>query len=510
MALIDVFREYKPFRNQTALLEREESLGVIWAYCQYLQINQFQMPNDIEVLRAFVDLKPRQQWIAEWQLEILAKEVILNSGAKGTKGLTLRKWDTLAEYINSLKKFEDKIAAAFGSGQNILIELIRIAHQQFIWQGSPPNSATSMRYFKIFNQAKIDAICVDRFGLTVQDIYLCGIGFMSIFLIHPATSIPFKSEIPSLPVEKLEKFLPFACRTLPEMKSILKSEQQYNESYAYAYSSLRAFPLIRMDYGGVDAIVCPLPTLLFWKITGGLYYELLGDPRFSQPFGDSFQRYVGDVVRRACPNTVVSLFPEEEYGPKKTRRRTVDWIVAEVGSAIFLECKAKRLSWGAKTSLNDLSPLEGDIESMATAVVQVYKTIVDYLDNQYPQYPFQADRNIYPTVVTLESWRMFGPAMLDRLLASVTEKIQAAEIPISWLTDMPYSVIAVEDLEAGMQIVNSVGIRDFFDGKVRDAEMRGWDWHGYMTHRYSKYFPLKKLFDAEYDRLFEAFGVTMR
>jgi hypothetical protein len=39
--------------------------------------------------------------------------------------------------------------------------------------------------------------------------------------------------------------------------------------------------------------------------------------------------------------------------------------------------------------------------------------------------------------------------------------------------------------------------------------MRGWDWHGYMTHRYSKYFPLKKLFDAEYDRLFEAFGVTI-
>jgi hypothetical protein len=505
MAPIDVFQEYKPFRNQVALLARDDGLAVIWAYCQYLQVNQFQMPNDIEVLKEFIDLKPRQQWIAEWQLEILAKEIILNSAAKSAKGLTLRKWSTLSEYINALKKFEQTISAEFGSSENILIELIRIAHQQFIWQGSPPNSATTMRYFKIFNQPKINEICLDQLGLTVQEFYLCGIGFMSIFLTHPATAVPFKSEIEKLPVAKLEQFIPFASKTLSEIKVALKSEQQYNASYAYAYSSLRAFPLIRMDYDGGDAIVCPLPTLLFWKITGGLYYELLNDPRFSQPFGDSFQQYTGEVVAKACPDPKITVLPEQEYGPKKTRKRTVDWIIVEEGSAIFLECKAKRLSWSAKTSLTDLGALEADIDYMAIAVVQVYKTIVDYLDNQYPQCPFQAGRNIYPTIVTLENWRMFGSAMLDRLSASVTEKLQAEALPTGWLTDMPYSVIAIEDLEAGMQIVNLVGIQDFYDGKLRDKEMQGWDWHVYMTHRYSEHFPLEKLFDDEHDRLFAEF-----
>jgi hypothetical protein len=237
MTSIDIFREYKPFRNKVIQLAREESLGVIWAYCQYLQITEFQIPSDIEVLRRFIDMKPRQQWIAEWQPEILAREIILNSGAKAEKGLTLRKWDTLAEYINSLKKFEDKISSAFGSPQNILVQLIRLAHQQFIWQGNPPNSATSMRYFRIFNQPNIDEICLRRVGLTVQDIYFCGIGFTSIFLAHPALTIPFKSEIPALPIEKLEKFLPFACKSLAEMKSALKSEQQYNEDYASRYDS---------------------------------------------------------------------------------------------------------------------------------------------------------------------------------------------------------------------------------------------------------------------------------
>jgi hypothetical protein len=48
---------------------------------------------------------------------------------------------------------------------------------------------------------------------------------------------------------------------------------------------------------------------------------------------------------------------------------------------------------------------------MATAVVQVYKTIIDYRANAYPHFPFKESRKIFPTVVTLEHWRMFGPHM---------------------------------------------------------------------------------------------------
>jgi hypothetical protein len=52
-------------------------------------------------------------------------------------------------------------------------------------------------------------------------------------------------------------------------------------------------------------------------------------------------------------------------------------------------------------------------------VVQVYKTIVDYQGGQYPHFAYEAERKIYPVIVTLENWRMFGPAMLDRLWSSV-------------------------------------------------------------------------------------------
>jgi hypothetical protein len=499
---MDVFAKYKPFRNKISLLARDDALRVIWAYCQYLQIDNFRIPNDIEVPKAFLTAAVPRGFIAEWELDLLAKEIVLNAGSTNSKGRTLRHSKTLGDIINTLKDLENEIYGCHESTGSILIELIRNAHRQFIWQGNPPNAATTIRCFKIFNRPKIVEICLDRLNLTVEEIYLCDMAFMGSFLSSPGVNVSFRSEIKQLPIEKIERFLAFTSKPLAELKAVLKAEQRYDADFAYAYNSLRAFPLIRMSFNQDEAFVCPLPTLLFWKMTGGLYYDLINDPRFSNPFGESFQEYVGQVLQRVITNPAMRILPEQEYGPNKARKRSVDWIISDVHSAVFLECKAKRLSWGAKASLNDLSQLEADIENMAAAVVQVYKTIADYQNSLYSHFEYRAERKIYPVIVTLENWRMFGSAMLDRLWNAVVHGLDAEAVPKDCIEKMPYTVLAIEELEVGGQIINSVGIADFFDGKLNDVEMRTWEWHGYMTRRFPTHFPARKPFDAEYEQLF--------
>ena len=139
---------------------------------------------------------------------------------------------------------------------------------------------------------------------------------------------------------------------------------------------------------------------------------------------------------------------------------------------------------------------------MAAAVVQSYKTLVDYENNQYPNFPAKEGRGIYLAVVTPENWRMFGPVMLNRLNDSVTAKLKEAGFPDDFTQERPYSILAIEELEAGLQIINSVGIAKFMDGKLKDPKMSQWDWQGYMTNSFSNYFPLKKLFAKEYDEIF--------
>jgi hypothetical protein len=297
---MDVFREYKPIRNKIALLSVEDALAVIWAYCQHLQVDNFRFPKEVEVADSYLKADFPQKWISEWELELLAKEVIINASAVASKSRTLRTWKTLSELINSLKGLENRIYGAVGSPQDVLVELIRIAHRQFIWQGNSPNSASIIRYFKIFNRPGIDAICEQKIGLNIWQIYMCGVASMGFFLDRPAIVIPFRSEIKALPVEFFDKFFAFTSKPLAQLKAQLKSEQRYDADFAYAYNSLRTCPLVRMSYQGADSYVCPLMTLLYWKFTGGLYYEFIGVQEFGNEFGDGFQNYVGEVVERAC------------------------------------------------------------------------------------------------------------------------------------------------------------------------------------------------------------------
>ena len=157
----------------------------------------------------------------------------------------------------------------------------------------------------------------------------------------------------------------------------MQTEQNYTEAFFYSYNPLRAYPIIYTTQGGVESLICPFPTLLIWRFTAGLYYELCDDSRFSNAFGASFQDYVGQVVRRTCVTDRFGIIPEQRYGQKKARKDTVDWIVSDNDVALFLECKAKRPSWGTKMALDDLTALEVDLGYIADAVVQLYKTIGD-------------------------------------------------------------------------------------------------------------------------------------
>lgn len=286
---MNAFSIYKPFRNLISTFGREDALRVLWAYINYMQMRRFELPSDIEVGAQFLNAPVPDVVIPPWQLELIAKEVLIHSGARSARGKTLREWRSLAKLMNELRELEDKLYALQGPGKNIMLELNRIAHRQFIWQAHPVKSTALMRYLKIFDTPQINEICRSQTGMSVQTIYLCGMCFLGHFFSSPAVALPINSEIKQLNDEDITKFVSFCSRPLNELREILKSEQVFDDRFAYAFNSLRGFPLIQMPWEGNEAIVCPILTLLFWKITGGLYYSLCKDKQF----GDAFEGLLG-------------------------------------------------------------------------------------------------------------------------------------------------------------------------------------------------------------------------
>ena len=61
---------------------------------------------------------------------------------------------------------------------------------------------------------------------------------------------------------------------------------------------------------------------------------------------------------------------------------------------------------------------------------------------------------------------------------------------------------SIDELEVGLQIMQSVGIKSFMEGKLGSTSMTFWDWHGYMSNAFSNVYPLQALFDDEYDATF--------
>ena len=496
--------DYRRFRNRLRRFGYRETLYVTWAYAQYLQIPNFQFPRDLQVDRRFLQLDVPQRWIAEWNVEHLAREIIIHGQEEPERGQSLRNWAALADTINALKNLDEEIYAAHAIQENILLELeVRTAHRQFIWQQQRPTSRWTIRYYKIFNTPAISRICSAATGPTIDEIYLIGMAFMGTFLRSPRT-LP-RIAIRGAGQDKLDAFLRFSSLPLAQLANRLRQEHALDAEFAYRYSSLRQFPLVHTRYQGRDEIACPVPTLLFWRITSGLYYELKDQPGFFAAFGPSFQSYAGDVLASRINHPEMRVLGEAEYHVGRQRKDTVDYFVTQMdGAALFVECKTMRLTWDSKAGITDLSALRRDILKLAKAVVQLYRTIHDYRQGLYPTLEFRPCRTIYPIVVTLEDWYFFGQTLGRMLAEEVSTLMQAINLPLAWLEEMPYSILSIDEFETASGIINQVGIQAFMDGKLRDPERRRWAYSAYYNDRYRPEIAnLPQLFADEYDAMFE-------
>ena len=92
------------FMRRVSLLTRDDSLRVIWAYCQHLQLGSA-IPAAIEVMPAFLELNPKQQQISEWELETVAREVLIHGREKGLSRRT-QKWFRFSRQFGGLAKVD--------------------------------------------------------------------------------------------------------------------------------------------------------------------------------------------------------------------------------------------------------------------------------------------------------------------------------------------------------------------------------------------------------------------
>src|SRR5581483_6085362 len=132
----------------------------------------------------------------------------------------------------------------------------------------------------------------------------------------------------------------------------------------YQFHALQSYTILFTALHNTPSPICPIPTLLFWRITSGLFYDLIKGPGFDQAFGTSFQEYVGDMLAKTLDGTSTTIYPEET----DVRFNRSDWIIDQPKSFMLVECKTKRMTVGARTIIQDDNELLAQLEVIAKAV----------------------------------------------------------------------------------------------------------------------------------------------
>src|SRR6202022_766006 len=125
-----VYDLYKPFRNYMRRFPFADSMKKIWILGGHLagqgpQGGQLRFPDE----QGWPDTLRGTTF--PWDLELLARETILNSPIMGGDK-SLGRWEDFARAINFIRDIDNEISKRIG-GEEILREIHRIVHRQFPW-----------------------------------------------------------------------------------------------------------------------------------------------------------------------------------------------------------------------------------------------------------------------------------------------------------------------------------------------------------------------------------------
>jgi hypothetical protein len=476
---VGFYEEYKPFRNYMRRFDQLASLVDVWRYSLHVIEGQA-LPSGYAVGMPAQRLGPLKEHLYPWDLDILARELVLNAGRGGDRDL--KRWSDLATAINHIRRLDD---AAFLRNPNpqddVIFELHRMAHRQFPWQmniGVNPMT----RALKVFGQAAVESIAVRELGMTTRQFLLLGMALTASFLKNWGLSTNQDYRVLGVSKEASAAFFKRITYPLHRLKEETAERQAYGRDWLYTWNPLEAAPLIAFDPAHSDRTVCPIPRHLSRRVTSGIYYDLVRSKGFDNPFGNSFQAYVGEVIGATCRPPRFTVVAEEPYYVGTQKMHGVDWMLSDPTGHLFIESKTKRLRVDAKTH-SDAVALEEDLLVMANAIVQHYRNIRDALEGKTKWVPNGLP--VYPLVLTLEDWFIFSPRITETLTKHVRGLLDDENIPGRVLEEMPYTVASVHEFEIVSQVVAQTGIAAVM-GKKTTPDQGRWSLLPFVSNAFKE------------------------
>lgn len=473
-----MYHQYKPLRNFVRKLDRNTALLQIFQFFQNIQYDKPLPPQ-------FSRLHPRglnslKEVVFQWELDVLAREVILHSSDDGSKNLfSIKDFIVVIALIRKIqdRQIDGKLPTM------IYQELHRLFQQQFPWQSKSVELRLS-RYLRIYRTPEVEALLVERTGLTVKKFFLLGGAITGAFLSKSWYDLNTNFTRFGISNDQRDSFIELVAMDIEKLRERAQSVQEYNENWSYTINPLRSTPLVKLDPRAPNIVICPVPEFMLLRISEGLFFDLLKAKGFENPYGAAFEQYFGEISLELITSDRIQIEVGQEYFVKKNKKNGVDWFVFDDSAAMLIECKAKGLGLNARYQLEE-DALSKEVDLLAKFVVQNYKNLAD-VKAGHPKWQSEG-RALYPIVLTLSNWYLFGPSIFRRLEDTVLSLLERAGLDKDMVETYPYVVMSIEDYEMAIQVISQVGLNEFFESFSRDG-YKGWMVSSFMQTRYPEEF----------------------
>lgn len=396
---------------------------------------------------AVVEDMTNNQFAHKWYLETLINE-LLTSPKQQTervpyKYLNCRQFEAFRKVYNAERSLENAEDGLRLNPDNILAEMPRIGHREFEWQQGWSNKWNLYRSAYLYCGPVATEWFEAQHGLSPTNFVLAGWAAYASALATPDFPLPlaapdlgltepiFRSaaHLMSLPIG--------AARTeAATLRRLSKART------AYKPSILRRYPCFSFNDGA--RLIAPIPVLVLARVTTGLFYDLVkAGGAVSRETGSRFELYCRDLLEVTFPD--IECRPEATYLLGGQERLTPDAMLYQDGACVLaVECKARRMSMGARYGEDPLADAAQGFAELAKGVLQTWRYFA------HVRLGHIAGHQVAPEasglVLTLDPWVRMSRHRHTVIIADA-HKLADEEGGIEAADRRPVAFCAVDDFE---------------------------------------------------------------
>lgn len=353
-----------------------------------------------------------------WELETLVLEIFRVTFRQGRRILDVRSWNAIAALVNTLRSVEN-YQTNHVQGHHILNVMHRLLYRQLVWQDHPKlTPALAVRWWSIISSNGLREIFERKNGVSLQSFIRCSLGWNELL-----KGTPFSGNLPGIPelgvtddeAQKISDLLSISPAELE--KGAIRTYAPYNE-LAYRTNPLRLKPIVKFQKSGQSTFIRPIEQLLTWRLSSGLYYDVVSEPTAPNLIATAFENYVRRLINAKFPKLVVRS--DFNYGTAQNPIFSPDVVVLD-GEQVLLviECKSKKATASIQLELRSDEQLKTEIRELAKGRVQINRFHLAVYEGRVPG--LRAATKIGKIVVTLDDWLFWGDQMLDEISHSAEE-----------------------------------------------------------------------------------------